>query len=155
MLRWLKAQTYRMADVVTAVSEGVALELPALGVPADRIRVVYNPVVTPDVLRQAAEELDHPWFREAVPVVLACGRLVTQKDYPVLIRAFARVRETIPARLVILGEGEDEAALRDLVHDLGLEADVWFAGFDVNPFRYMARCTCFVLSCGTKDCPEP
>jgi glycosyltransferase involved in cell wall biosynthesis len=147
VMRWLKGRTYARADVVTAVSEGVARELTdELGVPPERVKVVYNPVVTPGLLAQAQEPLDHPWFAGDAPVVLACGRLVPQKDYPTLLRAFRAVRDAGAARLVILGEGPEEGTLREMVADLGLEPDVWFAGFDVNPFRYMARCSCFVLS---------
>jgi glycosyltransferase involved in cell wall biosynthesis len=59
-----------------------------------------------------------------VPLALAVGRLIEQKDHPTLLRAFARVHERVPAaRLAILGSGRLEADTRRLVEGLGL-ADV-------------------------------
>src|SRR6185436_7960806 len=66
-----KRVTYRRADLVTAVSSGVARELAArLGLAASRIRVVGNPIVGDDLAAAVAEPVDHPWFSPgaAVPV---------------------------------------------------------------------------------------
>mgnify|MGYP002063773843 CR=1 FL=1 len=51
--------------------------------------------------------MSHPWFEaDAPPVILGAGRLGQAKDFPTLIRAFARVRQKRPARLMILGEAK-------------------------------------------------
>ncbi len=146
VLRRLKWLTYRRADVVTAVSQGVAAELPAFRVPEGRVKVVYNPVVTDDLESLAAQEVDHEWFFDDAPIVIGCGRLAPQKDFATLIRSLAEVRRSVPARLMILGDGNCEQDLRALAARLGIADSVCFAGFDINPFRYMARCHCFVLS---------
>ena len=83
---------------------------------------------------------------EGLPVILGAGRLTAQKDFGTLIRAFARVRREIDARLVILGEGEDRQALETLIHDQGLRDRVDMPGHVENPFKYMARATVFALS---------
>jgi glycosyltransferase involved in cell wall biosynthesis len=137
-----KRVTYRRADLVTAVSSGVARELATLlGLAASRIRVVGNPVVDDDLAAAAAEPVDHPWFaaRAAVPVIVAVGRLVEVKDYPTLLDAFARIRAARPARLFVLGEGPLRGALEARVRAAGLAGDVALHGFDRNPFKYMAR----------------
>jgi glycosyltransferase involved in cell wall biosynthesis len=147
----LKRALYRTADSVTVISEGLKDDvIRTLGVNAERLRVVYNPVVD-DVLETASRaQVEHPWFSESergrVPVVLACGRLVPQKDYPTLLRAFRQVRDARAARLFILGEGPLRGELEALVRTLKLQDDVCFAGFDKNPFKYMSRCAVFVLS---------
>jgi glycosyltransferase involved in cell wall biosynthesis len=61
------------------------------------------------------------------------------KDYPTLLLAFAEVRKARPARLVILGDGPERSTLEEFARHLNVAADVWFAGFDKNPFRYMAK----------------
>ena len=82
------------------------------------------------------------------PVVLSVGRLTAtnQKDFPTLIEAFAQVRQIRPARLLILGEGEQRPKLEAMVKQLGLEQDVILPGFVENPYPYMARAALFVLS---------
>jgi len=139
---------YRYADVVIANSYGVKEDLLRItGLPVEKIKVIYNPVLTPDLFAKAEEPLDHPWFRPgAPPVILGVGRLTEQKDFPTLIRAFALVRKEGPARLMILGEGEDRAKLEALARELGVEPDVALPGFVANPYKYMKRAAVFVLS---------
>ena len=139
---------YPYADAVVAVSRGVAEDLIArTGLPAEKIKVIYNPVVTPELFTKAEEPLDHPWFRPGEPpVILGVGRLTKQKDFPTLIRAFALVRKERLARLMILGEGEERPNLEALVRELGLEEDVALPGFVENPYKYMKRAAVFVLS---------
>ena len=144
----LIARTYPFADVITTVSDGVADDLAATtGLAREKLVTVYNPVVTERLIERAREPLDDPWFRPGeVPVVLGVGRLRPQKDFATLLRAFAIVRRGRPARLVVLGEGPERAALQALAADLGVAADFALPGFVRNPFAYMARARVFALS---------
>ncbi len=139
---------YPRADAVVAVSRGVADDLAIRsGLPAEKIKVIYNPVVTPELFAKAEEPLDHPWFQPGEPpVILGAGRLTPAKDFSTLIRAFALVRKKRPARLMILGEGKDRPKLEALVHELGLEGEAALPGFVDNPYNYMKRAAVFVLS---------
>lgn len=143
-----KRVLYPLADAVTAVSTGVADDLAReLALPRGRIQVVYNPVVTDEVRQGAQESCAHPFFAPgAPPVVLGVGRLVHEKAFDVLLRAFASVRTRVDARLLILGEGPLRDELAALAQRLGIAAAVDMPGFDSNPFKYMARATAFVLS---------
>lgn len=148
LVPYLMRLFYPWAHQIVAVSQGVADDLPQVtGLARDRIRTIYNPVITPDLDDKAQAPLDHPWFAPGEPpVVLAVGRLVPQKDFPTLIRSFAKLRQTRNARLMILGEGEDRSDLEGLVRTLNLEQDVSLPGFMLNPYPYMARAAVFVLS---------
>lgn len=149
-LRWrlmpfLARVFYPWADAIVAVSKSVADDLSLTArISPDRIRVIYNPVVTQDFRRKCLEPLEHPWFKTgSPPVVLAVGRLTAQKDLPSLIRAFAQVGR---GRLMILGEGEERSGLERLVRDLCLQDVISLPGFVENPYPYMARASVFVLS---------
>lgn len=146
---------YPRAEAVIAVSQGVADDLSALlGEGRARILVIPNPVVTPELEMLAAESPDHPWLQAGgPPVILAAGRLVQQKDYPTLIRAFAALGVERGLRLLILGEGPDRAALEALIRELGLAGRVELTGFCENPFAYMARARLFVLSSAWEGLP--
>jgi glycosyltransferase involved in cell wall biosynthesis len=148
ILPWIMRPSYRRADAVVAVSAGVADDLArVIGLPRERIDVIFNPVVTQELLEKAREPVDHPWFGEGQPpVFLGVGRIIRQKDFPTLIRAFAQVRQARPARLLILGEGEERATLEALIEEHGLSADVGLPGFVANPFAYMRNAEVFVLS---------
>lgn len=144
MVRWL----YPKSDAIVAASIGTAEDVAKLtGLPVDQIQVIYNPVVTQEVFQKSEVSIDHPWFKPGEPpVLLGIGRLVSQKDFPTLITAFAKVRQNRPARLMILGEGDDRAALEELIQKLGLESDVALPGFTDNPYAYLSKVRLFVLS---------
>ncbi|MEZ4485631.1 MAG: glycosyltransferase [Syntrophotaleaceae bacterium] len=78
--------------------------------------------------------------------MLSVGRLTEQKHYACLIEAFAKVRETQPVRLMILGEGELRPSLESQVSQLNLESDVSLPGFVINPYQYMKNAAVFALS---------
>lgn len=140
--------TYPWATARIAVSSGLGNVMSDVtGLARDKIDTVFNAIVTPDVIELAKAPCPHPWLLdEATPVVLGVGRLTFQKDFESLIRAFARLRRARPARLMILGDGFREDALKELVADLNLTRDVAFTGFVQNPFAYMSRASVFALS---------
>ncbi|MXS84839.1 glycosyltransferase [Nitrosomonas sp. HPC101] len=152
MMRW----AYRKADGVTAVSRGVADDLAnTINLPRDRISVIFNPVVTPELIEKSRMPLEHPWLGEGKPpVILGVGRLTPQKDFSILIRAFARVRAEYDCRLVILGEGELRGELEQLVTSLGIQDSVQLPGFAENPFAWMSRVQLFVLSSRWEGLPN-
>jgi glycosyltransferase involved in cell wall biosynthesis len=138
---------YPWADAVVAVSHGVAKDLVSrTGLPLEKVRVIYNPVVTSELFSNASKSLDHPWFQPGEPpVILGVGRLTDQKDFQTLIHAFARVRGRRAVRLMILGEGEKRSELEALVNALELDEDVALPGFVENPYSYMRAAALFVL----------
>jgi glycosyltransferase involved in cell wall biosynthesis len=146
---------YPWARSVVAVSRGAADDLArTTGLPRERVQVVYNPVITPAMLALARQRPDHPWFGAGQPpVILGVGRLTRQKDFPTLIRAFAEVRRCRPARLIVLGEGEDRAGLEALIGELGLNDDVALPGFRENAMAYMAGSALFALSSAWEGLP--
>lgn len=138
---------YRWADAVVAVSQGVAEDLVKIGVLKKQITVIYNPIVTPELIQKIQEPLEHPWFLPGQPpVILGVGRLTKQKDFSTLIHAFAQVKQHQSARLIILGEGEERSDLESLVQKLGLSKDVALPGFVSNPYAYMKHASLLVLS---------
>jgi len=149
----LKRRLFRRADLVTAVSDGVREDVVRrLHLPPRRVITVYNPVVTPDLERLAAESLPPPWDEPGRPFVLAAGRLVPAKGFESLLRAFASLRRRDCA-LVILGEGPLRGRLEALARSLSIADDVALPGFDANPLRWMSRCSAFALSSGFEGLP--
>ena len=146
---------YPWASSVVAVSRGSADDLARVsGLPRDMIEVVYNPVITLDLLAGARKAIEHPWFAPGEPpVFLGVGRLTRQKDFPTLLRAFAAVRAQRRCRLMILGDGEDRAGLTALASELGVAQDFALPGFQENAAGYMARSAVFVLSSGWEGLP--
>jgi glycosyltransferase involved in cell wall biosynthesis len=158
----LLGHAYRQADGIVAVSDGVADDLARQsGLPRARIATVYNPVITPEIAALAGQPVAHRWFLPgAPPVILGVGSLSARKDFPTLLRAFAKLRKERDCRLVILGQAasskktqEQRAELTALAASLGVADDVDLPGFVANPFAYMARASVFVLSSAFEGLP--
>lgn len=145
---YLMRLTYPWAKRIIAVSEGVASDLVAkLNLNREKVTVIYNPVVDPLLLREALASPSHSWLsQKQMPVVVSVGRLIRQKDFATLIRAFALVRDRRALRLVIFGEGLLRDDLLALAQHLGITQDVDFPGFVANPFSEMGAADLFVLS---------
>ncbi len=143
MARW-----YPRADAAVTPSRGVGEDMLRIaGVAPERLHVIRNPIVDQRLRRQAEEPLEHPWYQDPdYPVILGVGSLEPRKDFATLIRAFARVRASRQARLVILGEGRQRASLAALASQLGVADEVDLPGHDPNPYRHMRRARLFVLA---------
>lgn len=137
---------YRLAAARVGVSDGTCADMAALSHMApDRFTTIHNPVrpavqPAPDALRAA-----HALWATDRPRILTVGNLKPVKNYPLLLRAFAAMARP-EARLMLLGQGGNEAALRALASDLGIADRVIFAGFHPDPSPFYATADLFVLS---------
>lgn len=134
---------YARAAAVVGCSQGVARQVAGLfGLPPGRVRAIPNPVEP----RFAAPAPMAPgladWFtRLERPVFVSAGRMVPQKGFDDLIRAFARQGR---GSLVILGEGPLRGDLEALVQALGLAGRVRMPGFCPAPEQVLQAADAYV-----------
>lgn len=154
MLAASMATTYRFADCVAAVSEGVAQDTARLArLTTNQVNVIHNPIpqrLEPD--REARSKLDALWGCPPGRRILTVGALKAAKNHRLLVEAFANMQDPA-ARLMLLGQGEGEAALRDFVSALGIRDRVIFAGFQLDPTPFYATADLFVLSSDYEGLP--
>lgn len=138
---------YKRTAAIVAVSQGVASDLTrAVGIPAESIRVIYNPVIASNFESNRIAPIPYNLdMHTSVPQVGFFGRLHPQKQVQNLVRAFAQVRAKRRCRLLLVGEGEEEENLRNLTECLGLGEDVVFCGQSKNPYPIMGTCSVIVL----------
>lgn len=137
---------YRLASARVGVSHGTGADMAALShMPPGRFTTIHNPVrpavrPAPDALSVA-----HALWATDGPRILTVGNLKPEKNHPLLLRAFATMVRP-DARLMLLGQGGNEAALRALASDLGIADRIIFAGFHPDPSPFYATADLFVLS---------
>ena len=146
-MRTAVSRLYPLADRVIAVSQGVAQDFLGLSPSlSDRTTVIYNAGVDPGAASLARAPNEHPFLQAgSAPVLVACGRLSTPKDYPMLLRAVGLIAATRQIRLVVCGDGPLHDSLVALTKAQGLSDIVDFVGYTANPYAYMARAAVFVL----------
>ena len=147
---------YPLAAKIVPVSEGVAQDVANItGLTPDKLEVIRNPVITPEMPILANEPIDHPWLAsQDSPVILGAGRFTRQKDFITLIKAFALARKEIDCRLIILGAGQLAEEYRRLAKQLEIEEAISLPGFKQNPYPYMKQASLFVLSSAWEGSPN-
>jgi CDP-glycerol glycerophosphotransferase len=84
---------------------------------------------------------------EKHPTFLNVARLSVEKDHAKLIRAFGTFSRTCAdARLLIMGTGPQRHNLENLIEQHALGAHVTLLGYRANPYPYIRRSDCFILS---------
>ena len=110
---------YRNQPIVT-LSRSSEEEMLALGFPAENITVI-TPGVDPGFTPGGE--------KSPTPLAMAVGRLVPVKDFPRLVRVWARVLDKVPdARLVIVGEGYERPVIEEEIRRLGVDGSIELPG---------------------------
>lgn len=141
---------YRRADKVITVSRLLERDFATTyGVPAEKITTIYNPYDFDDMRQKGQLPLpeENQSFFENGFVFANVGRMVHQKGLWHLVKAFARVHEKHPeAKLVMIGEDWTDGKLPALLQKLQLQESVLLTGRVRNPYQYLQRAQCYVLS---------
>ncbi|MBX3083717.1 MAG: glycosyltransferase family 4 protein [Anaerolineae bacterium] len=160
LLRWLAIQTLPRADAVRVVNWQEKAGCVRLGLPSERVCVIpLVPTLHPFATRNVDDQIQ-TWRQRIdataeTPIILWVGRPVAFKNLPMLIRAFARVRDRCPAaKLVLAGDmtGTDIPA-QIVAADLG--ASVYLPGavtHDKLPALYQTA-TLYALSSNYEGLP--
>lgn len=140
--RLAAALKYRPYARVVAISQAVRAQLVAAGVPPARLALVRS-AVEPQLLEPA-------WSRERLarefaldpraPLAGCVAQLIPRKGHGVLLAAWREVAAACPeARLLLLGQGPLEAALRREAAAAGIGRSVVFAGFRADLPAFLGR----------------
>lgn len=144
---WMERVTRRWNDHFIAVSHAIRDSLAAEGVPEQRISVVHHGIeydAYADAAPLARAELA-PGLPDDALVIGAVTRLVQIKAIDDVVRAMRLIVEKEPrAHLVICGTGPEQAALKRLAADSGVDAHVHFIGFRRDIPRCLHSFDCFV-----------
>jgi glycosyltransferase involved in cell wall biosynthesis len=152
---------YRFAHKVVTVSKAIKIELTsAYKVPSARVETIYNFFHVESVERLAAVSIDPHYqsiFSDRITLITA-GRLARQKNHASLIKWFASFLTHRECKLIIIGDGELREELISIATTLNLRVyhpwadipcssdyDVYFLGFQENPFKYLRHAQLFLL----------
>lgn len=139
--RWLRF-AFKHAHRVFAVSNAIGEELLSLGVPENRLKVIYNPLDLKAIEEEANEEV------EGLPMkyVVFVGRVMPIKNIQLLIKAFELfVKKHDDFKLVIVGDGDMKNRLAAFARRLGIEESVVWVGGVANPYPYIKNAEILVL----------
>ena len=155
----LVPRLYRRAEKIVVVSKGLKQELSEhFGLDPAKIMVINNSFDL-DEIKQHMKEPVSKEFESIYTkrVLITSGRLVEEKNYQNLITIFSTIKKHEDIRLVFIGDGPLKSSLVEYARQLNLivsiaeadmamaDADIYFLGYQSNPFKFLARATAFVL----------
>ena len=150
----------RSRDRIVAVGEAVRQALiHNEGLPASRVNVVYNGIPIDRFARTftQGERTDARAEMQVAPddlVVIQVARLDYLKDHLTAVRTLKRVSDQLPdTRLVLVGEGPEEPAIRALIAELGLEEKVRLLGLRTDVPRLLAASDISLLTSISEGIP--
>jgi GalNAc-alpha-(1->4)-GalNAc-alpha-(1->3)-diNAcBac-PP-undecaprenol alpha-1,4-N-acetyl-D-galactosaminyltransferase len=109
----------------------------------NKIAVIPNAV--PEVCVSPYEAEQHTGFT-AKNAIVTVGRLVSQKRFDLLLRAFSAISRKINNNLIIVGDGPLRGELEALSESLGLSDRVIFTGLMRRPWAFLKDAEFFVMS---------
>ena len=116
------------SDKITAVSEFLRREtVAAFGCTGCSVEVIHN-FVDPAIYDRSAYAASTPNFAPGRPVLMHVSNFRSVKNVRDVVRIFARVRESLPSALVMVGDGPDRVQAEHEARALGVDRDVLFLG---------------------------
>lgn len=141
--RNLLKKAYMMADKVIALSEGVRLDIISrYSLPQEKVITIHNPVDIKHIETQIREKPQAGKICAAAEgpnggvALLGAGRLVYQKGFDILIKAYAKVYAP-SLRLTILGDGPERNKLLRLSKEHKIPVNL--PGSVRNPYYFMGK----------------
>ncbi len=144
--------SYKRADLVLANSYAMQTDLIENFKIKTPVRVIYNPIDLNFIKTHVDEQPDFNFDKNIFHFVNV-GGFRKEKNHLLLIQALF-ILKNLPLKLLLVGGGVLDGELKQKVHDLGLMDKVFFTGFDKNPFKYVSRSDCFVLSSDVEGFPN-
>ena len=150
---WLRAHC-GLADIWVAMAESLREEIHTMmAVPRVRLAIVDDPALSvTEIESHIVARTNALEQREPGRLFISVGRLVPQKRFDLLIRAFCRGADD-GDRLVILGDGPMRASLQGLVRKLGAENPISFAGHVRDVSGWLALADVLVLASDYEGLP--
>jgi glycosyltransferase involved in cell wall biosynthesis len=137
-----------LASSVVGCGEGIIADLAVLaGVGSTRFRAIPNPVkIRKAVDARSVAAANEMWEVPRGRRVLAVGNLKPQKNYPLLIEAYAAMEKGVSDRLIVIGEGELREGLEAQIRGLGIDHWVRMPGQSECLEAYYKTADLFVMS---------
>jgi glycosyltransferase involved in cell wall biosynthesis len=139
---------YKFAHLIIGVSKGVKEDLEIKGVHKHKIQVIHNPVIS-----KPMQEIDmsnlviKPWMLSRNKKLIAVGEFKAQKNFKNLVDAiyFAKFSLDLDLDLLILGDGDEKAYIAKKIINMGLDKNIFLAGWVDDPLPYFDLADLFVL----------
>lgn len=150
----LISRYYQKADAIVVPSEGLKEDiLTNFRVSSDKTHLIYNPLELATIDVMSSEPVNVDLNEGDAFIFIHVGNHRPQKNHRLLLESFAEIKHD-RAVLWLLGTGTDHEPLLEMAKELGISKRVRFYGMVRNPYAFMAKANCLVLSSDYEGLPN-
>lgn len=149
LIRWL----YPKSDLIIPNSNGNSTDLiENFSIKPNKIKVIHNPLNFEKIYEQSKKPVKGINFKSKFTFI-SVGRLFPHKNHEITIRAYSKIA-TSNTQLLILGTGDQKLYLESIIKELDLENNIKLIGFTKNPYKYLSKSDCYILSSSREGFPN-
>lgn len=138
---------YHRFDTIITVSDYVRHDFQSIYPELADLKVLYNTIETEMILSLMNKEVSDTIFLEEEFKICGVGKIIPKKGFMKLARIHKRlIDQGYPVHTYILGEGAERSRIEKYLKDRGLEETFTFLGYQLNPYKYVAKCDVFVCT---------
>lgn len=153
-LEYLDKRAVRRFDHVVAVSEEIYRDLRASGMPTDRLSRIDNGISVPPFEAHQRDVIRSEWkLAPGEKLIVQIGRLAKSKRNALLLKALAGLSGDFKAKVALVGDGEEHAALAEYARSLGIDDRVIFAGYRRDAVAIMAAADVLAITSNKEGLP--
>ena len=153
-LEYLDKRAVRRFDHVVAVSDEIYRDLRASGAPDARLSKIDNGISAPVLDPHQKEKIRAEWnLAPNEKLVVQIGRLAKSKRNALLLKAVADLPGDLSARVVLVGDGEERAALAEYARSVGIGDRVIFAGYRRDTAAIMGAADVLAITSNKEGLP--
>lgn len=149
----------RFTDKIVAVSKTTARSVSeAYSIPAERIDIIYNGVDT-TIIPSGIQEIKKQHSKKSgldpdCFVVGSVGRFSPEKNYSLLVRAFAEFSSEVRnSKLILVGDGPDAENIKKAIRDSGIDSRCILPGMQKDIWPWYSVMDVFCLSSISEGVP--
>ena len=138
---------YKQFNRIICVSRTVKEDfLRVLKIPVPH-EVLYNTNESDKIVRLSQEDVDQKIMNSDEINLVGVGKLLKSKGFDRVMRIVKRLKkQRYPVHFYVLGEGPERNNLQDYIKKNGLEHNITLLGYQLNPYKYMAKCDLFICA---------
>ena len=140
-------ECYKRFHKIVCVSEAVKDDFLGIYPEINDAVVLYNTNETKEILKLKDEDVEENVFSEGEIRLCGVGKILPNKGFDKLARIHNRLREEkYPIHTYVLGKGSEREKIEHYLAEHKLEDSFTFLGYQINPYKYVAKCDIFVCT---------
>lgn len=115
---------------------------------------IYNPLNDKEIKKLSKKKIKFRFFNKKYLNIICVARFSEQKDHYCALRAIKILKNKIPLKILLIGDGEEKKNITNFIDKNRLKKEVKILNFKKNPFPYILNSDIFLLTSKYEGLPN-